>query len=83
MQQCSAAKVKTKPALDGVEAQWAEVPVFVFHTDEICGRSLSRDDDSAPENHVTKGHMSVKSNLRNRPTLHRFVLTFMMFVFRV
>uniref|UniRef100_A0A3Q3WQM1 D-aminoacyl-tRNA deacylase n=1 Tax=Mola mola TaxID=94237 RepID=A0A3Q3WQM1_MOLML len=25
IQQCSKAKVKTKPALDGVEAQWAEV----------------------------------------------------------
>lgn len=30
MQQCSAAKVKTKPALDGAEAEWAEVGAVTF-----------------------------------------------------
>lgn len=29
IQQCSKAKVKTKPALDGADAQWAEVGGFV------------------------------------------------------
>lgn len=29
IQQCSKAKVKTKPALDGSDAQWAEVGGFV------------------------------------------------------
>lgn len=30
IQQCSNAKVKTKPALDGADAQWAEVGVFLY-----------------------------------------------------
>lgn len=30
VQQCSAAKVKTKPALDGAEAEWAEVGGVTF-----------------------------------------------------
>lgn len=29
IQQCSAAKVKTKPAVDGADTEWAEVGLFV------------------------------------------------------
>lgn len=30
IQQCSHAKIKIKPAVDGADAQWAEVGAFVF-----------------------------------------------------
>lgn len=30
IQQCSHAKIKLKPAVDGADAQWAEVGAFVF-----------------------------------------------------